>query len=91
MKTLELRLQVTAEGKLVLPPVPEIKPGEYDAVLVIGQVTALQSDRPPLNLPVIDVGEWPEGSSLRREDLIWRRAAGRIDRRLVDRRVSRIV
>jgi hypothetical protein len=69
MKTLELRLHVTAEGKLVLPPVPEIKPGEYDAVLVIGQATALQSDRPPLNLPVIDVGEWPESLSLRREDI----------------------
>jgi hypothetical protein len=68
MKSLELRLQVTSEGELVLPSVPELEPGEYNVVLVIENST-VSANRPPLDLPVADLGPWPEDLSLRREDL----------------------
>jgi hypothetical protein len=29
----------------------------------------LKQDRSPLNLPVLDVGPWPQGLSLRREEI----------------------
>ncbi len=68
MKSLELRLQVTADGQLLLPSVPELEPGEYNAVLVI-EAAPDRIQRSPLNLPVVDLGPWPDDLSLRREDL----------------------
>ena len=38
-------------------------------MLVIEEQPAEQGLRPPLDLPVHDFGPWPEGLSLRREDL----------------------
>ncbi len=35
MKTLEIRIQITSEGQLIMPTLPDLQPGEYDAVLVL--------------------------------------------------------
>ncbi|MCK6577887.1 MAG: hypothetical protein L6Q98_07260 [Anaerolineae bacterium] len=68
MKTLELRLTVTPDGHVILPPMPQLRPGDYDAVLIV-EGTGAHPAREPLQLPVIDVGPWPADLSLRREDL----------------------
>lgn len=68
MRSVEIRIQVTSQGQLVVSPQLDIEPGEYDAVLVIEAVVP-KARRTPLNLPAIDLGPWPEGLSLRRENL----------------------
>lgn len=68
MKSIEIRIQVTPQGQLVVSPQLDIEPGEYDAVLVI-EAAVPKSKRAPLNLLVVDLGPWPEGLSLRRESL----------------------
>ncbi|MBI5666946.1 MAG: hypothetical protein HZC41_02990 [Chloroflexi bacterium] len=68
MKSVEIRIRVTPQGQLILPPQPDIEPGEYNAVLVIEAETP-KTKRAPLNLPVVDLGPWPEDLSLQREDL----------------------
>jgi hypothetical protein len=70
MRTLELIGQVEPDGRLTLQLPADIPPGAHRIVLVI-------DDRPgtppaPVSLddfPVDDYGPWPEGLSLRREDL----------------------
>ena len=68
VKTIETHIQVTDHGELVLSPLPDLLPGEYEAVLVI-QPSQRVSKRLPLEFPVDDLGPWPEELSLRREDL----------------------
>jgi hypothetical protein len=68
VKTIETQLQVTADGQVVLPALPELTPGAYDVVLVIVPAQK-ETERGPLNFPVDDLGPWPEDLSLRREDM----------------------
>jgi hypothetical protein len=68
MKTVDVRIQVMPDGVVLVPALSGLNPGEYNAVLVI------EAERPApalttLNLPMIDLGPWPEHLSLRREDL----------------------
>lgn len=70
MKTITLNIVISEAGELEFSPQVDLPPGEYEAVLVIEEKLPAQSAmRPPLNFPVIDIGEWPEDLSLRREDL----------------------
>jgi hypothetical protein len=68
VKTLETHIQVMPDGQVVLPALPDIPPGDYDVVLVIVP-TQKRSERGALNFPIDDLGPWPEGLSLRREDM----------------------
>ncbi len=68
MKTIETSVRITPEGQLILDTPLDVSPGEYQVVLVIEE-QVLPVKRPPLELPTIDVGPWPEGLSLRREDM----------------------
>jgi hypothetical protein len=74
MKTIETSATIAPDGKLHLhlhlPP--DMPPGEYRVVLVMEEQPAGlagQEKRPPLSLPVHDLGPWPAGLSLRREDI----------------------
>lgn len=69
MKTIETVVMVEPDGKLTLQLPPDIAPGEHRIVLVIEEQPVLAEKRPMLDFPVIDVGEWPEDLSLRREDM----------------------
>ena len=48
---------------------PELRRIAREAVSEAQEQAASPQKRKPLNLPVIDVGPWPEGLSLRREDM----------------------
>ncbi len=72
MITIEAKATVTEEGKLVLStPVdvpPEVSPGEHIVHLTIdGYEDNVQVK--PFEIPLIHIDAWPEGLSLRREDM----------------------
>ena len=69
MITIETTATIEPDGKLIIQLPPDIAPGEHHIVLVIDEQPFIKPTRPPLDFPVIDVGDWPEGLSLRREDL----------------------
>ena len=68
MKTIQTRAVVGPEHTITLQLPDEIEPGAYQVTLVIDdRPVAVKSDFS--DFPVIDVGPWPEGLSLRREDM----------------------
>ncbi len=69
MRTIETVATVTEEGTLTVPIPADIPAGAHRVVVVIDVATASLATRPPLDFPVHDSGPWPEGLSLRREDM----------------------
>ncbi len=71
MKTIETRAAITADGRLIVQvQAPDaLPPGDHNVVVVIEDAVLPQPKRGPLDFPVIDVGPWPQGLSLRREDM----------------------
>ena len=69
MKTIETTATVSAEGTLTVRVPPDIRPGEHRVVLVIEEEPAGEVEAHPFDFPVDDWGSWPEGLSLRREDM----------------------
>jgi hypothetical protein len=69
MKTIEATVTVTSEGKITIPVPSDISPGEHKVVVVIDEQPVIKETWPPLDFPVHDYGPWPEGLSLRREDM----------------------
>ena len=69
MRTIETVATVTPERTVTIQLPPEVKPGEHKVVLVIEEVTERKAARRRLKLPKYSVGPWPEGLSLRREDM----------------------
>ncbi|MHB8764628.1 MAG: hypothetical protein ACYDA8_09900 [Deferrisomatales bacterium] len=70
MRAIEATTTISRDRKLAMPVSREILPGEHRMVVVIDE----RASEPPLDpaaidLPVHDVGPWPAGWSLRREDL----------------------
>lgn len=68
MKTIETTATVGPDGALTARVPPEVPPGEHRVVLVIEEEPAREKAS-PFDFPVHDLGPWPEGLSLRREDL----------------------
>jgi hypothetical protein len=69
IKYMDVHIHVTLDGKVMLADVPDLQPGDYDAVLLIETLRIVETS-PTLDLPVIDLGPWPDADvSLRREDL----------------------
>jgi len=68
MKTLHVRARVAEDGTLTAQVPPDVPTGEHEVVLRFVQPEPVREERPPLDFPVDDVGPWPEGLSLRRED-----------------------
>jgi len=69
MRTIEKTATITADGTLTVQVPHDIPPGEHQVVVVIDEQPIARTKRPPLEMPVIHVGSWPENLSLRREDL----------------------
>jgi hypothetical protein len=70
MRTLELIGQVESGGRLTVQLPSDIPPGEHQIVLVIDERPLTLSESRTLDdFPVDDYGPWPEGLSLRREDM----------------------
>ena len=70
MRTLELIGQVERDGRLTVQLPSDIPPGEHQMVLVIDERPLTPSETRSMDdFPVDDYGPWPEGLSLRREDI----------------------
>lgn len=69
MRTIETIATITEEGILTAPAPPGIPPGRRPVVIVIDEAGDVASVDTLDEFPVHDVGPWPEGLSLRREDL----------------------
>ncbi|MBI4493414.1 MAG: hypothetical protein HY690_11555 [Chloroflexi bacterium] len=69
MRTIETTATVAPDGTLTARVPADIPPGEHEVVLVIAEPVVGKKERPPLDLPVHHWGPWPEGLSLRREDM----------------------
>jgi len=70
MKTIETLAIITPDGTLTARVPAELPPGRHRVVLVMIEEEPAQAEKKPSHdLPLHDVGAWPEGLSLRREDL----------------------
>jgi hypothetical protein len=68
LRTIETTATVSPDGTLTARVPPEVPPGEHRVVLTIQEELA-PKEAEPFDFPVDDVGPWPEGLSLRREDM----------------------
>ena len=69
MRTIETVATIAEDGTLSAKAPPDIPPGTHKVVIVIDEVVVDHEPRLPLDLPEFHVGPWPEGLSLRREDM----------------------
>ena len=69
MRMIETTAMVTPDGMLTVQVPPDIQPGEHQVILQIDERPDAKEHRPPLDFPVISVGQWPANLSLRREDM----------------------
>ncbi len=70
MRTIETTATIAPDGTLTATVPLDIAPGEHHAVLVIDDRPVVpDTERPPLDLMVLDLGPWPSSLSLRREDM----------------------
>ena len=69
MKIIETTVQVAPSGVFTIHDKLDLPPGKYRVVVVANETPEPEEPRPPLDLPVLDVGPWPEDLSLRREDM----------------------
>lgn len=67
LKAIETTATITGDGQMMVDT-DELEPGRYRVIILIDEAEATGT-RPPLDLPAHDAGPWPEGLSLRREDL----------------------
>jgi hypothetical protein len=69
MKTIQTSILVDPEHTTTLRLPDDIPPGAYRVTLVIDDQPIGPKTTDFSDFPVIDVGPWPEGLSLRREDM----------------------
>jgi hypothetical protein len=71
MRTIETTAAVTGDHRLTVDvQVPaEVLPGNHRVILVLDETPLPARRASVFDFPVIDVGPWPEGLSLRREDM----------------------
>lgn len=69
MKTIETTITVFPDGRIEIPPRPDLAPGEHRAVLVVEAADPAPVARPRLQLKMLDWSGWPEGSNYRREEI----------------------
>ena len=68
MKTIELEAPLTEDRILTVSLPPTAEPGD-EVHVRLTEAASGRRQRPPLDLPLDNVGPWPEGLSLRREDM----------------------
>ncbi|MDQ3705818.1 MAG: hypothetical protein M3437_11440 [Chloroflexota bacterium] len=70
MRSIDAELTVTEKGKGVVTLPPDIEPGEHKVTITINDGPAPGNGKQkPIEFLVLDLGPWPEGLSLRREDM----------------------
>jgi hypothetical protein len=68
MRTIETNARVTEDGELTIHVPPDVPPGVHRVKLVVED--PLDTGKPkPSEFLVIHIDSWPEGLSLRREDM----------------------
>jgi hypothetical protein len=70
MRAIQTTALVDAEHRATIQLPEDVAPGEHRVVVVIEEQAIKEfASRSLADFPVIDVGPWPEGLSLRREDM----------------------
>jgi hypothetical protein len=69
MHRIETKATVTPDGILTVQVPPDVPPGEHQVVVLIDELSSEQVERPPLSFPSHDLGPWPEGFTVRREEI----------------------
>jgi len=69
MKTIEAIVNVSQDRTLTVQVPEDIPPGEHKVVIVIDETIQDSKKKVTFDLPTHDFGSWPEGLSLRREDM----------------------
>ena len=72
MHDVRTRIRVNGDQTISGVAPPEVPPGEHEVTITIAPLPVEQSAKKPFDvndLPVVDLGPWPEGTSLRREDM----------------------
>jgi hypothetical protein len=70
MKTIRTTAVVDADHRATIQMPEDVAPGEHRVLVVIeGEASEGPASKTLVDFPVIDVGRWPEGLSLRREEM----------------------
>jgi len=72
MKRIQTTATVTPDGTLTAHVPGDVPPGEHRVVVLVADAapgTPNAGPRRPLSLPLHQLGPWPAGLSLRREDI----------------------
>ena len=69
MKIIECSVLVDEDRRAVLQLPDEVAPGQHRLVVVVHEETPEPVSDPLEGFPTIKVDHWPEGLSLRREDM----------------------
>jgi hypothetical protein len=69
MRAIETTAIITEDGKLIAEVPPDVGPGHHRVVIVVEQEQTAAGPDDLSDFPVHDSGPWPEGLSLRREDM----------------------
>ena len=72
MDDIRARIQVNADHTITGVAPPEVPPGEHEISIIVMPPPARQPPKKPFDiddLPSHDLGPWPKGLSLRREDI----------------------
>ncbi|MBI4580738.1 MAG: hypothetical protein HY718_13610 [Planctomycetes bacterium] len=69
MRAIETTLTVRADGSGTIQVPPEIQPGEHRAVVVVETETRPAAGPRRVRLPTYDLGPWPEGFTVSREQI----------------------
>ena len=69
MQDVTLDVVVAEDGTVTVRLPPEVSPGVHRVTIHVADRPDEPGKRPPLRLPVIHIPSWPEGDTLRREDV----------------------
>ena len=72
MSDIRARIRVGADQTITGVAPPQVPPGDHAITITVATDLVRQRPHKPFNiskLPVVDLGPWPEGISLRRADL----------------------
>ena len=67
MPVVNARIRVDADGTISGKAPPGVSPGEYEAAIDVS--APKRTKRESLELPLHDCGPWPEGFTVRREEV----------------------
>ena len=72
MSDIRTRIRVNPDRSITGTAPPDVPPGEHEVTISVRPAPGRRLPKKPFDidaLPSVDLGPWPEGLSLRREDL----------------------